>query len=141
MLVVGCSGQILAAANTGYTLSMRLGPELSGQSETVIAEVNPGGGTGYEKRQLTVLSRHGGELRTLWSTDVFERDQSIPSQGGSEKVSTVHFSTHGDTIQVAGFAKSLTYNESHDVWKVRDSVARPIERYCWGVSSASYQRC
>jgi hypothetical protein len=142
ILLVNCGAQVVSALRLGATDSLRRGPRLSGLPYTVLAYVNPGGGTGAAYRQVALVSSRGPDsLFTVWAEMLFQGDYSTPMHRGSETVREVSMTPSGDTIRVSGILRILRYQTDRNVWLAIDSQRVPARLLCWSSQALAYRDC
>jgi hypothetical protein len=137
---LSCERHLEAVKSVGAVLSLKDGPTLEGIGRTVLAELDPGGGAGHRVREFAIVGLQGDSIVVLWSRNVFERDFSIPSEGGFEDNRTVDIATSGDTLTITGSRKRFTQAQNGELVPV-DSLVLPTESYCWSKGTRSYVQC
>jgi hypothetical protein len=100
-----------------------------------------GQGTGYERRELWMLMGRANGIAKAWDIMVYERDQSMPSQGGTVLRRDINFSADGDTLTVTSHTQRLASTDGGNTWKVSYSAHLPRQRFCRSSPGISFQPC
>jgi len=140
LFVIRCGGDVIDAARVGGVI--RMAPQAIPDTGimAVLTEINPGGGTGTEYREIDLFGLVDGHLTRLFGATTHSVEFGIPSEGGTLTARSVAISPGGDSIVVRGTTRSM--REVGDTG-IGLGPERPllVERVCWSRKERKYGHC
>jgi hypothetical protein len=142
LFVLGATDARIATLPLGAVRNLRVGPRLLGsETETVWVDYLASHGTGYLLLKTALMTLSGGNIVTLWSHTIFERNFVLPSEEGTEEEYTVTENEDG-SITVSGILKTFSPQSKLDT-KMSPQNIKNLEKetFCWIEIIGGYARC